>query len=84
MSEEVVLIDRDELLKHNGWYLTAQKRPTEDDADKDGCVLSLNLNPGDQRVTNWFWNIVAVFPENFPIWMPTPKLPKKDLREMWK
>ena len=63
--------------KHNGWYLTAQKRPTEADADKDGCVLSLNLNPGDQRVTNWLWSFVAAYPEKFPIWMPIPKLPIK-------
>lgn len=66
---------------YNGWYLTAQKRPTEADADANSCVLSFNLNPGDQRVTNWLWNIVAAFPENFPIWMPIPELPKGVKRE---
>lgn len=25
--------------KHSGWYLTAQKRPTEDDAEKDAPTL---------------------------------------------
>lgn len=53
----------------------------EGDADANSCVLSFNLNPGDQRVTNWLWNIVAAFPENFPIWMPIPELPKGVKRE---
>ena len=59
------------------WRKTAEEPPTEADADKNGCVLSINNNPGDGFVTNWTWNLVRVFPDKFTIWMPTPKLPEE-------
>lgn len=58
-----------------GWIKTADKKPTEDDANEDGCVLSINTNPGDMNTTNWPWNMVAAFPDNLPVWMPLPKKP---------
>lgn len=59
------------------WRKTAEEPPTEADADKNGCVLSINNNPGDGFVTNWTWNLVRAFPDKFTIWMPTPKLPEE-------
>lgn len=57
------------------WIRTAERKPTEDDANEDGCVLSINMNRGDLNTTNWPWNMVAAFPENLPVWMPLPKKP---------
>lgn len=57
------------------WIKTADRKPTEDDANEDGCVLSININPGDMNTTNWPWNMVAAFPDNLPVWMPLPKKP---------
>lgn len=57
------------------WIRTAEKKPTAEDANEDGCVLSININPGDMNTTNWPWNMVAAFPDNLPVWMPLPKKP---------
>ncbi len=57
------------------WIRTAERKPTAEDANEDGCVLSINTNPGDMNTTNWPWNMVAAFPENLPVWMPLPKKP---------
>lgn len=58
------------------WRKTAEEPPTEADANEDGDVLSINNNPCDGFITNWPWNMVAAFPENLPVWMPTPKKPR--------
>lgn len=57
------------------WIRTAARKPTAEDANEDGCVLSINMNRGDLNTTNWPWNMVAAFPENLPVWMPLPKKP---------
>ena len=57
------------------WIRTAERKPTAEDANEDGCVLSININPGDMNTTNWPWNMVAAFPDNLPVWMPLPKKP---------
>ncbi len=57
------------------WIRTAVRKPTAEDANEDGCVLSVNTNPGDMNTTNWPWNMVAAFPDNLPVWMPLPKKP---------
>ena len=57
------------------WIRTAERKPTAEDANEDGCVLSINVNPGDMNTTNWPWNMVAAFPDNLPVWMPLPKKP---------
>ena len=57
------------------WIRTAERKPTAEDANEDGCVLSINTNPGDMNTTNWPWNMVAAFPDNLPVWMPLPKKP---------
>lgn len=58
------------------WRKTAEEPPTEADANEDGCVLSININPGDMNTTAWPWNMVAAFPDNLPVWMPLPKKPR--------
>lgn len=30
------------------WIRTAERKPTAEDANEDGCVLSINMNPGDR------------------------------------
>ena len=31
------------------WIKTAERKPTAEDANEDGCVLSININPGDMN-----------------------------------
>lgn len=57
------------------WIRTAARKPTAEDANEDGCVMSINVNPGDRFTTNWPWNLVNAYPDNFPVWMPLPKKP---------
>ena len=57
------------------WIRTAERKPTAEDANEDGCVLSININPSDMNTTNWPWNMVAAFPDCLPVWMPLPKKP---------
>ena len=57
------------------WIRTAVRKPTAEDANEDGCVMSINVNPGDRFTTNWPWNLVNAYPDNFPVWMPLPKKP---------
>lgn len=45
------------------WHKTAEDPPKAEDANEDGCVLSININPGDMKTTNWPWNMVAAFPD---------------------
>lgn len=62
------------------WHKTAEDPPKAEDANEDGCVLSININPGDMNTTNWPWNMVAAFPDCLPVWMPLPKKPDGVLR----
>ena len=62
------------------WHKTAEDPPKAEDANEDGCVLSININPGDMKTTNWPWNMVAAFPDCLPGWMPLPKKPDGVLR----
>lgn len=73
MDEAVALLN---LANRMHWRKTAECLPTEADADENGCVLSINNNPGDGFISNWTWKMVACFPDRFPVWMPMPKLPK--------
>lgn len=61
------------------WIRTVERKPTAEDANEDGCVLSINMNRGDRNTTAWPWNVVAAFPDCLPVWMPLPKKP--DLKE---
>lgn len=63
-----------------GWIRTAERKPTAEDANEDGCVLSININPVDMNTTNWPWNMVAAFQDCLPVWMPLPKKPDGVLR----
>ena len=57
------------------WIRTEERKPTAEDANEDGCVLSINMNLGDMNTTDWPWNVVAAFPDCLPVWMPLPKKP---------
>ena len=61
------------------WIRTVERKPTAEDANEDGCILSINMNRGDMNTTAWPWNVVAAFPDCLPVWMLLPKKP--DLKE---
>lgn len=61
------------------WIRTEERKPTAEDANEDGCVLSINMNRGVMNTTTWPWNVVAAFPDCLPVWMPLPQKP--DLKE---
>lgn len=65
------------------WIRTAERKPTAEDANEDGDVLSINNNPGDGFMTNWPWNMVAAFPDNIPVWMPLPKKPGERPKKLY-
>ena len=62
------------------WIRTEERKPTAEDANEDGCVLSINMNRGVMNTTTWPWNVVAAFPDCLPVWMPLPKKP--DLKNL--
>lgn len=78
VTESCPPIDPDSLQLQ--WHKTAEDPPKAEDANEDGCVLSININPGDMNTTNWPWNMVATFPDCLPVWMPLPKKPDGVLR----
>lgn len=65
-------IDQDSLQLR--WRKTAEEPPKEEDADPRSATV-LTVQTGIGFVTAWEWHIVADFPEEFPVWMPMPKLP---------
>ena len=52
----------------NSWW-------TRSPSKANASVMSINVNPGDRFTTNWPWNLVNAYPDNFPVWMPLPKKP---------
>lgn len=58
------------------WRKTAECPPKVEDTDPRSATV-LTVQVGNGFVTAWEWHIVADFPEEFPIWMPMPELPKK-------
>lgn len=52
------------------WTLTAEKRPTAQDADARNCVLVRDL-AGDAKLRGWY----LVDEKDIPAWMPLPKQP---------
>ena len=56
------------------WRKTAEEPPKAEDADPRSATV-LTVQTGIGFVTAWEWHIVADFPEEFPVWMPMPKLP---------
>lgn len=59
------------------WRKTAENPPTEKDAAKQ-CGSVLTVQNGAGFVTAWHWTVVADFPEDFPVWMPMPEMPKEE------
>lgn len=65
-------IDQDSLQLQ--WHKTAEDPPKAEDADPRSATV-LTVQTGIGFITAWEWHIVADFPEEFPVWMPMPKLP---------
>lgn len=73
IDEAVVLLN---LANRMHWRKTADDPPKMEDTDpRSATVLTVQVGIG--FVTAWEWNIVADFPEEFPIWMPMPELPEE-------
>lgn len=72
IDEAVALLN---LANRMHWRRTAVKRPTRDDADASGYVLSCNMLTGEHHATSWLWTSVAANPNVFPVWMPMPNMP---------
>ena len=73
MDEAVALLN---LANRMHWRKTAENPPKAEDADpRSATVLTVQVEVG--FVTAWEWNIVADFPEEFPLWMPMPELPEE-------
>lgn len=44
--------------------------------DREKAIANIKAAYCGGFITNWPWNMVAAFPENLPVWMPTPKKPR--------
>ena len=61
------------------WVRTADRVPTKADANKWGNVATVFYYiTGEARVVTWPWDLTAQEPENYPYWMPLPKLPEEE------
>ena len=62
------------------WRRTAENPPTKADADERGYVLSVAQSGGFKDVVEaWHFYTVALIPDEYPIWMPLPKI-QEDLK----
>ena len=64
------------------WRKTAEDPPNMEDTDPRSTTV-LTVQVGIGFVTAWEWNIVADFPEEFPVWMPMPKLPGERPKKLY-
>lgn len=64
------------------WRKTAEEPPKAEDADPRSATV-LTVQTGIGFVTAWEWHIVADFPEEFPVWMPMPKLPGERPKKLY-
>ncbi len=64
------------------WRKTADDPPKMEDTDPRSTTV-LTVQVGIGFVTAWEWNIVADFPEEFPVWMPMPKLPDERPKKLY-
>jgi hypothetical protein len=58
------------------WVRTADRLPTEADAGYNEEVVTFYRDTETEMVGCDYWKHVAKYPENFPYWMPLPKLPE--------
>lgn len=64
------------------WRKTAEDPPKMEDTDSRSATV-LTVQTGIGFVTAWEWHIVADFPEEFPVWMPMPKLPGERPKKLY-
>lgn len=74
MNEAIALLN---LANRLHWRKTEEVLPTEEDADERGNVLAVEkCGAFEGSVETWEFDTVARFPDEYPIWMPLPKLPE--------
>lgn len=74
MNDAVALLN---LANRLHWRKTDLTPPTEEDADEHGKVLAIEkCGAFEGAVETWDFDTVAQFPDQYPIWMPLPKLPE--------
>ena len=76
MNEAVALLN---LANRLHWRKADVTPPTEEDADERGKVLAVTkCGAFEGAVETWDFDTVAQFPDQYPIWIPLPKLPEVD------
>lgn len=74
MNEVVDLLN---LANRLHWRKTDVTPPTEEDADECGKVLAVEkCGAFEGAAETWDFDTVAQFPDQYPLWMPMPKLPE--------
>lgn len=74
MNEAVDLLN---LANRLHWRKTDVTPPTEEDADECGKVLAVEkCGAFEGAAETWDFDTVAQFPDQYPLWMPMPKLPE--------
>jgi hypothetical protein len=58
-----------------GWVKTADRLPTEKDADGSGHIVTLWMYDGRLRASVTLWDIVSSCSDRYIYWMPLPPLP---------
>ena len=78
MADEVQSIALAIAALRQGWVRTADRVPTKADSNSDWDVIAVYDCPeeNEQYVGTKYWKRVAESPEDYPYWMPLPKLPE--------
>lgn len=72
MNEAVALLN---LANRLHWRKADVTPPTEEDADERGKVLAVTkCGAFEGAVETWDFDMVALFPDEYLVWMPLPKL----------
>lgn len=61
-----------------GWVKTADRRPKNKDADKDGQIATTYFYKGVLRAITLHWQVVLENPEEHAYWMSLPLLQEVD------
>lgn len=60
------------------WIKTADRLPTQEDADKEGKILAWSALECEDNIRVEWWANVGVHAEDWTWWMPIPPLPEVD------
>ena len=61
------------------WHSPAERLPTKEDADEDGCVMAVHKN-WTGEASKWLFSVVANHPDSFHCWFPLAVPPEELLQ----